>query len=72
MSELLIGHSPFLKSAHETPTEAEVCRRVLYKEPDLTEIRSMNRTNANPAIERFIQGLLIKDPTQRLGKPMNQ
>lgn len=72
LSELLIGHSPFLKSSSENPAEAVVCRRILHKEPDLTEIRSMDRTNANSPIERFIQALLIKDPTQRLGKSMNQ
>lgn len=67
MSELLIGHSPFLRTANENPTETEICRRILENEPDLVKIRLLNGENMS-AIERFIQSLLIKDPTQRLGK----
>lgn len=69
MAELLIGHSPFLRSADENPVELEVCRRILDTEPDLTQIRLMVGTN-DSAIERFIQALLIKDPAKRLGMLM--
>lgn len=67
MSELLIGHSPFLQTANENPSETEICRRILNNEPDLIKIRLLNGTNWS-AIERFIGALLIKDPAQRLGK----
>lgn len=69
MAELLIGHSPFLRSADENPAELEICRRILDTEPDLMEIRMMDGTN-DSAMERFIQALLIKDPAKRLGRLM--
>lgn len=68
LSELLIGHSPFLQAANEKISETEMCKRILNKEPDLTKLRSINGGANITPIKRFIQAVLIKDPAQRLGK----
>lgn len=70
LCELLIGHAPFSRSADENPKETVVRKRILTEEPNLLGLRAINGTN-DSSTERFIRALLIKDPTQRLGKMNN-
>lgn len=64
--ELLIGHSPFSSSENENPSDDEISTRILNNQPNLQGLRKKTGRHSS-SIESFIESLLIKDPTKRLG-----
>lgn len=65
LSELLIGHSPFLLRCDEKVDTRDHCIRISTKEPCLAKLQSVEQDTST--VCDFIKKLLIKKPDDRLG-----